>query len=124
MPRRRSRDRPRGHVLEISAEFGGARAIRQERFTAKELAKQIQALAQQPDTLANAARGRPQFHAAWAAEDLADLVESFGGAAMQDVIRVAGEPIEASRERASTSSARTGVEMLSLAKGAGPGDAA
>ncbi|MGX7896768.1 undecaprenyldiphospho-muramoylpentapeptide beta-N-acetylglucosaminyltransferase [Tsuneonella sp. HG222] len=70
---------------------GGARMIRQERFTAKELAKQIQALAQHPETLATAA------HAAWncgrpkAAQDLADLVESFGGAAMQDVIRVGGE---------------------------------
>ncbi|MXP25670.1 undecaprenyldiphospho-muramoylpentapeptide beta-N-acetylglucosaminyltransferase [Altererythrobacter indicus] len=67
---------------------GGARAIRQPNFTAKELAKQIQALAQHPETLANAA------HAAWncgrpdAAEKLADLVESFGGAPIQDVIRV------------------------------------
>ncbi len=67
---------------------GGARSIRQERFTAKELAKQINAMAQHPETLATAA------HAAWncgrpkAAEDLADLVESFGGAGIQDVIRV------------------------------------
>ena len=68
---------------------GGARSITQERFTAVELAKQIQALAQRPETLANAA------HAAWncgyphAAEHLADLVESFGGAPLMDVIRVA-----------------------------------
>jgi UDP-N-acetylglucosamine--N-acetylmuramyl-(pentapeptide) pyrophosphoryl-undecaprenol N-acetylglucosamine transferase len=68
---------------------GGARAIRQERFTPAELAKQIQAMAQHPHTLANAA------HAAWncgypsAASDLADLVESFGGAPLMDVIRVA-----------------------------------
>ena len=68
---------------------GGARSIRQEKFTAVELAKQIQAIAQSPDTLANAA------HAAWncgypnAASDLADLVESFGGAPLMDVIRVA-----------------------------------
>ena len=103
---------------------GGARAIRQERFTAKELAKQIQAMAQHPETLATAAHGAWNCGRPKAAEDLADLVESFGGAAMQDVIRVAGEPIEASRERASTSSARTGVEMLSLAKGAAAGDAA
>ena len=67
---------------------GGARSIRQARFTAKELAKQIQAMAQHPGTLANAA------HAAWncgrpnAARDLADLVESFGGAPLMDVIRV------------------------------------
>jgi UDP-N-acetylglucosamine--N-acetylmuramyl-(pentapeptide) pyrophosphoryl-undecaprenol N-acetylglucosamine transferase len=67
---------------------GGARSIRQDKFTAVELAKQIQAMAMRPDTLANAA------HAAWncghprAAEDLADLVESFGGAPLMDVIRV------------------------------------
>jgi len=70
---------------------GGARSIRQERFTAAELAKQIQAMAQHPETLANAA------HAAWncghprAASDLADLVESFGVAPLMDVIRVANE---------------------------------
>jgi UDP-N-acetylglucosamine--N-acetylmuramyl-(pentapeptide) pyrophosphoryl-undecaprenol N-acetylglucosamine transferase len=70
---------------------GGARSIRQEKFTATELAKQIQAMAQHPETLANAA------HAAWncgypnAAADLADLVESFGGAPLMDVIRVAGQ---------------------------------
>ena len=67
---------------------GGARMIRETDFTAKELAKQVQALGQRPDTLANAA------HAAWncgrprAVEDLADLLESFGGAEMMDVIRV------------------------------------
>jgi UDP-N-acetylglucosamine--N-acetylmuramyl-(pentapeptide) pyrophosphoryl-undecaprenol N-acetylglucosamine transferase len=70
---------------------GGARSIRQTGFTAPELAKQIQALAQHPETLATAA------HAAWncgrpnAASDLADLVESFGAAPIQDVIRVAGQ---------------------------------
>ena len=70
------------------ADAGGARSIAQPRFTAKELAKQIQAMAQRPQTLATAA------HAAWncgrpdAVRDLADLVESFGGAEMMDVIRV------------------------------------
>ena len=68
---------------------GGARMIRQDRFTAAELAKQIQAIAMNPETLATAA------HAAWncgyphATSDLADLVESFGGAAMMDVISTA-----------------------------------
>lgn len=68
---------------------GGARMIRQEKFTAAELAKQIQAIAQNPETLATAA------HAAWncgypnAVSDLADLVESFGGEPLMDVIRVA-----------------------------------
>ncbi|XUU59393.1 undecaprenyldiphospho-muramoylpentapeptide beta-N-acetylglucosaminyltransferase [Erythrobacter sp. HA6-11] len=76
---------------------GGARMIRQERFTPKELAKQIQAMAQNPSSLGNAA------HAAWncgrpdAAKDLADLVESFGGVDMMDVIKVGGkEPARAS----------------------------
>ena len=69
---------------------GGARMIRQEKFEAKELAKQIRALADNPQGLAKAA------HAAWncgrpkAVEELADLVESFGGADMMDVIRVGG----------------------------------
>ena len=81
-------DHQTANTREIVA-AGGARMIRQERFTAKELAKQIQALAQQPETLANAA------HAAWncghpnAAAALADLVEGFGGAPLMDVIRVA-----------------------------------
>ncbi|MGB3753745.1 MAG: undecaprenyldiphospho-muramoylpentapeptide beta-N-acetylglucosaminyltransferase [Parerythrobacter sp.] len=69
---------------------GGARMIRQPAFTAAELAKQIQAMAQHPETLATAA------HAAWncgrpeAVKDLADLVESFGGGELMDVIRVGG----------------------------------
>lgn len=69
-------------------EHGGARMIRQDRFTPVELAKQIQAIAMKPATLATAA------HAAWncgypnAAGDLADLVESFGAAPIMDVISV------------------------------------
>jgi UDP-N-acetylglucosamine--N-acetylmuramyl-(pentapeptide) pyrophosphoryl-undecaprenol N-acetylglucosamine transferase len=82
-------DHQAANTREIVA-AGGARAIRQERFTAAELAKQIQAMAQHPETLANAA------HAAWncgypnAAADLADLVESFGSAPLMDVIRMTG----------------------------------
>lgn len=81
-------DHQAANAREMAAS-GGARSIRQEKFTAVELAKQIQAIAQGPDTLANAA------HAAWncghpnAVSDLADLVESFGGAPLMDVIRVA-----------------------------------
>jgi UDP-N-acetylglucosamine--N-acetylmuramyl-(pentapeptide) pyrophosphoryl-undecaprenol N-acetylglucosamine transferase len=81
-------DHQAANARELAAS-GGARAIRQEKFTAVELAKQIQAMAQRPETLATAA------HAAWncgyphAARDLADLVESFGGAPLMDVIRVA-----------------------------------
>lgn len=73
------------------AKAGGARMIPQPHFTGKELAKQIQALAQRPEALATAA------HAAWncgrpkAVKDLADLVESFGGSELMDVIRVGGE---------------------------------
>jgi UDP-N-acetylglucosamine--N-acetylmuramyl-(pentapeptide) pyrophosphoryl-undecaprenol N-acetylglucosamine transferase len=83
-------DHQAANVREI-VKAGGARAIRQHSFTAKELAKQIQAMAQHPETLATAA------HAAWncgrpkAASDLADLVESFGAEPIQDVIRVASE---------------------------------
>lgn len=69
---------------------GGARAIRQSGFTPKELAKQIQTMALNPMSLANAA------HAAWncglpnAVSDLADLVEGFGGVPLMDVIRMEG----------------------------------
>ena len=77
---------------------GGARMIRQDKFTAKELAKQIQAMAQRPETLATAA------HAAWncgrpkAVQDLADLVESFGGAELMDVIRMGETPAKTGSE--------------------------
>ncbi len=70
-------------------QMGGARMIRQDRFTPAELAKQIQAIAMNPETLATAA------HAAWncgypgAVSDLADLVEGFGSEPMMDVIQVA-----------------------------------
>jgi len=89
-------DHQAANTREMTA-LGGARMIRQERFTSAELAKQIQAIAMNPQTLATAA------HAAWncgypsAASDLADLVESFGGAAMMDVISAArGETAAAS----------------------------
>ncbi|MDR2857861.1 MAG: undecaprenyldiphospho-muramoylpentapeptide beta-N-acetylglucosaminyltransferase [Novosphingobium sp.] len=83
-------DHQAANAREMAAS-GGARAIRQDRFTAPELARQIEAMAQHPEALAHAA------HAAWncgypdAASDLADLVESFGGAPLMDVIRVAGQ---------------------------------
>jgi len=83
-------DHQAANVREI-VEAGGARSIRQDNFTATELAKQIQAMAQKPETLGNAA------HSAWncgypkAASDLADLVESFGGAPLMDVIRMTGD---------------------------------
>jgi len=67
---------------------GGARMIRQGKFVPKELAKQIQALAQNPASLANAAHGAWNCGRPDAAKDLADLVESMGGIDMMDVIRV------------------------------------
>ena len=79
---------------------GGARSIRQPKFTAAELAKQVQAIAQNPETLATAA------HAAWncgypnAAKDLADLAESFGGTPLMDVIRVGGSAAAAQSKEA------------------------
>ena len=89
---------------------GGARMIRQDAFVPKELAKQIQAMAMNPSSLANAAHcafncGRPD-----AAKALADLVEGMSGIDLMDVIRVgeaaprlaqgAARPQAASREAA------------------------
>jgi UDP-N-acetylglucosamine--N-acetylmuramyl-(pentapeptide) pyrophosphoryl-undecaprenol N-acetylglucosamine transferase len=67
-------DHQSANVLEME-EAGGARAIQQSQFTAKELAKQMQRLGLDPDALTNAAGrarsvGRPN-----ATRDLADLVE-------------------------------------------------
>jgi UDP-N-acetylglucosamine--N-acetylmuramyl-(pentapeptide) pyrophosphoryl-undecaprenol N-acetylglucosamine transferase len=67
---------------------GGARMIRQDNFGPKELAKQIQAMAQKPETLANAAHGAWNCGRPNAAKDLADLVETLGGIDLMDVIRV------------------------------------
>ena len=67
---------------------------------AKDLCLQIQAIAQNPATLANAA------HAAWncglpgAVSDLADLVESFGGEPLMDVIRMESPQTAASAKQA------------------------
>ncbi len=99
-------DHQAANTREIVA-AGGARAIRQESFTGAELAKQIQAMAQNPGSLANAA------HAAWncgypnAVSDLADLVESFGAAPMMDVIRVGG----------AAATAPSGKQALAMEKG-------
>lgn len=79
-------DHQAANAAELAA-AGGARSIRQHLFTPEELARQLTELAADPEGLAAAA------HAAWncgrpdAARDLADLVESFGGTPVQDVIR-------------------------------------
>ena len=91
-------DHQAANTREVTA-LGGARMIRQDRFTPVELAKQIQAIAMNPETLATAA------HAAWncgypnAAKDLADLVEGFGGAPLMDVIQVAREMTASGQEQ-------------------------
>jgi UDP-N-acetylglucosamine--N-acetylmuramyl-(pentapeptide) pyrophosphoryl-undecaprenol N-acetylglucosamine transferase len=90
---------------------GGARMVRQDAFQPKELAKQIQAMAMNPQSLANAAHcafncGRPD-----AAKDLADLVESMSGIDLMDVIRV-GE----SSPRAAQTSARPQTAPRKAAK--------
>lgn len=97
-------DHQTANAREIVA-AGGARTIAQDKFTAAELAAQIMAMMQPPLTLANAA------HAAWncgyprAVADLADLVESFGGAPLMDVIRISNQ----SEPRAQTSPATSGA---------------
>ncbi len=70
---------------------------------AKDISKQIQAIAQTPHTLANAAHGAWNCGRPDASKDLADLVESFGGADMMDVIRVSGEGAAASSKAATAS---------------------
>lgn len=91
------------NVREIVA-VGGGRAIPQSRFTAVELAKQMQRLALEPGALALAADkaasvGRPN-----ATRDLADLVESFGGAPLMDVIRL-GAGAASARQRGARAAA-------------------
>ncbi len=80
---------------------GGARMIRQDKFAPKELAKQIQAMAQNPASLGNAAHGAWNCGRPNAAKDLADLVEGMGGIDMMDVIRIA-ETAHAMEKAAST----------------------
>lgn len=89
---------------------GGARMIRQQSFHPKELAKQIQAMAQAPQSLANAAHGAWNCGRPDAAIELADLIESFGGADMMDVIHVGGEAAPAASSQAATASLKDNAE--------------
>ena len=99
-------DHQTANARELS-KSGGARSIQQPAFKAKELAKQIQAMAQRPDTLATAA------HAAWncgrpkAVKDLADLVESAGGDELMDVIRVNSKQSSGAKQHASVPQSAT-----------------
>ena len=75
---------------------GGARAIAQPNFTAKELAKQMQKMALGPSALENAARfaktcGRPN-----AVYDLADLVESIGNSPLSKTMKVKEDRVQLS----------------------------
>ncbi len=93
------------NVREIVA-VGGGRAIAQSRFTAVELAKQMQRLALEPGALALAADkaasvGRPN-----ATSDLADLVEGFGGAPLMDVIRMGAGSSRSHRRSTRAANAR------------------
>lgn len=85
------------HNVREMVAVGGARAIAQPKFTAVELAKQMQKLALEPGGLATAAAraasvGRPN-----ATADLADLVERCGGAPLMDVIHVGAATASATR---------------------------
>ena len=90
---------------------GGARAIPQSQFTAKELAKQMQKLALSPEALANAARRAAQCGRPDATRDLADLVESVGAAPLMDVIRLG------STKPASRGMARAGLAARDASEG-------
>jgi UDP-N-acetylglucosamine--N-acetylmuramyl-(pentapeptide) pyrophosphoryl-undecaprenol N-acetylglucosamine transferase len=61
------------------ARAGGARMITQSDFTPEALARQIEALAEDPEALANAAARSLSVGRPFAARDLADLVERIAG---------------------------------------------
>ncbi len=84
-------------------EARGARSIRQHLFTPAALAEAIAALAEPPEALAAAAHGAWNCGRPDAAEKLADLVESFGAAPMQDVIKVGARPPRAAGRAVSAS---------------------
>ena len=84
-------DHQTANAREIS-DAGGARTIIEEQFTPPVLARQIAAMAEDPQALVNAAAralsvGRPH-----AAEDLADLVERVGGGLSPIVVGPVLEP--------------------------------
>ena len=71
-------DHQTANAREIGA-AGGARTIPQSRFTAVELAKQMQKLGLDPAALENAAGRAKSVGKPNAVRDLADLVEDLGG---------------------------------------------
>jgi len=101
---------PNSTVADLSEKGDEANAQRVKQSEAlqklsKDICLQIQAMAQNPASLANAAHGAWNCGRPKAAEDLADLVESFGGADMMDVIRVGEGAKRASATRTSAEGA-------------------
>ena len=88
------------HNVREMVAVGGGRAIAQDRFTAVELAKQMQRLALEPGALALAADKAASVGRPMATSDLADLVERFGGAPLMDVIRVGATSAKAASHSA------------------------
>lgn len=80
------------HNVREMVAVGGARAIAQPRFTASELAKQMQRLALEPGALTQAAERAASVGRPFATRELADLVEDFGGAPTMTVIRPTAAP--------------------------------
>lgn len=101
-------DHQRYNVSDMVA-AGGARSILQEDFTPTALAKQIQRMALEPGALETAAARARTCGLPNATRDLADLIESAGGAPLMDVIRVgAASGARGSTVRASATSRRDG----------------
>ncbi len=84
------------------AQAGGARSIAQPGFTPEVLARQIEELAGEPEALMAAAHAALMCGLPDAARDLADLVESFGGAPLADVIRVSPHKATSGASRTAT----------------------
>ena len=90
-------DHQTANAREMAAS-GGARAIAQARFTAPELAKQIQKMALEPGALENAARRAHSAGYPDATRDLADLVEGLAPPVEAAPLRVERTPRPALRE--------------------------
>lgn len=83
-------DHQTANVREM-VEAGGARAIVQSRFTAKELAKQMQKLGLDPEGLMNAASRARSVGRPTATRDLADMVEGLDRPVAPQAVGVAKE---------------------------------
>ena len=86
----KNRDHQTANVRDM-VEAGGARSIPQQRFTAKELAKQMQKLGLDTEGLINAASRARSVGRPHATRDLADLVEGLDRPAAPQAVGVAPE---------------------------------